>query len=394
MHAEIVTTGTELLLGLIADTNSVYIARRLREIGLDLYYITSAGDNRERVAEVIETALNRSDIVITTGGLGPTVGDITREAVAQATGRELVFDPQLLASIEAYFKKRGRQMSENNRRQARIPAGAIPIENPVGTAPAFIVQDPRGIVISLPGVPREMEYLMTNAVIPYLRDKLGLGRVIKTRILKTCCIGESDLDARIADLEQSANPTVGLAAHPGQCEIRITAKADDEATADAMLDDIEARIRERIGDYIYGTDGDDLATVLLDTLRRRGLSIAAAEVGVGGLVSSWLTAADPQGEVFRGGWVLPIRHSWTLGGEGTVPLDDRQESLRLANAVCTVTGADVGLAVMNVGPEQTHMVAVHEDRVHRQTIPFRGHGSRSNAWTASLALGLVLQMCR
>ncbi len=392
MHAEIVTTGTEILLGLITDTNSLYIARRLREIGLNLYYITSAGDNRERVAGVIDAALNRSDVVITTGGLGPTVGDITREAVAQATGRELVFNPRLLASIEAYFARRGRQMSENNRRQARIPAGAIPVENPVGTAPAFIVEDPRGIVISLPGVPREMKYLMTHAVIPYLRKKLGLHQVIKTRILKTCCIGESDLDARIADLEQSANPTVGLAAHPGQCEIRITAKADDEALADAMLDEVEARIRERVGDYIYGTDDDELPTVVLDQLRRRGLSISTAEVGIGGLLSSWLTAADPQGEVFRGGWVLPASHSWTLGEESAVPLDDRQESLRLANAICTVTGAEVGLAVLNVGPEQTHLVAVHEDLIRRQEIPFRGHGSRSNAWIASLALGLVRQM--
>jgi nicotinamide-nucleotide amidase len=389
LHAEIVTTGTELLLGVITDTNSTYIARQLRDIGLNLYFITSAGDNEERVCQVIDTALNRSDVVITTGGLGPTVGDITREAVARATGRQLVLDESLVASIEAFFASRGYPMSDNNRRQARIPEGALPLENPVGTAPCFIVEDPRGVVISLPGVPREMKYMMEHAVLPYLRKTFGLNQTIKARTLRTCGIGESSLDARIADLEQSPNPTIGLAAHPGQSDIRIAAKADSEALAEAMLDEMEARIRERVDDVIFGVDDDRLESVVVDLLRERSLTLAVAETSTGGLLCSWLGDADPQGHTFKGGWVLPDRHPWT-GEQDTMP-DERldQEALRLANRVCAVTGAAVGLGVVNAGPENTYIAASYEGQVRERVMRFRGHESHAHRWVASVALDLI-----
>jgi nicotinamide-nucleotide amidase len=393
VHAEIVSTGTELLLGVISDTNSTYIARQLRDIGLDLYFITCAGDNQQRVARVIDAALDRSDVIITTGGLGPTVDDVTREAVAQATGRELVIDPQLVTSIEAFFRERGYTMTENNRRQARIPEGAIPLENPVGTAPCFIVEDPRGIVISLPGVPREMQYMMAHAVLPYLTDKLGLKQIIKTRTLRTCGIGESALDARIADLEESPNPTVGLSAHPGQSDIRLTAKADSEAEADVMLAEMEARVRERAGAVIYGVDDDTLESVVVNLLRRRSWSIAVAEVNAGGLISGWLDSADPEGQVFRGGWILPQQHRWAMGPDGAPSKDEQQEGLRLANVVCNVVGTDVGLAIMNSGPGDTYIVAVHDDQIRDRTVRFRGHDPHSLTWVASMALDLVRRMC-
>ncbi len=199
MNAEIISIGTELLLGEIVDTNSAHIARRLRDIGLNLYFTTTVGDNRQRIASAISTALDRADVIITTGGLGPTVDDMTRQAVADATGRELVFRQDLLDQIAERFNRFGSRMSENNRQQAYIPAGAIPIENPVGTAPCFIVESERGVVISLPGVPREMKHLLETAVIPYLRDRLGLTEVIKARVLRTAGIGESHIDEAIAD---------------------------------------------------------------------------------------------------------------------------------------------------------------------------------------------------
>jgi nicotinamide-nucleotide amidase len=393
LHAEIVTTGTELLLGEITDTNSTYIARQLRDIGLNLYYITSAGDNQQRVARVLDTALDRSDIIITTGGLGPTVDDVTREAVAQATGRELVHDARLEASIEAFFQQRGYTMSDNNRRQARIPQGAIPLENPVGTAPCFIVEDPRGVIISLPGVPREMRYMMTHAVLPYLNDKFDLRQVIKIRTLKTCGIGESSLDARIGDLEEAANPTVGLAAHPGQSHIRITAKADSVAQADALIAAMEARVRERVGEVIFGVDDDTLESIVVALLNQVGLDLAVAEVNTDGLISSWLNRADPQGDAFRGGWVLSDRHPWTMGQDRTQARETRQEGLRLANQVRTVTGANVGLAVLNSGPGETYLVAVHGEQHMERRMPFRGHESHAQIWVASTALDLVRQMC-
>jgi nicotinamide-nucleotide amidase len=393
VHAEIVTTGTELLLGVISDTNSTYIAQRLRDIGLDLYYITSAGDNEVRVAQVLDVALDRSDVVITTGGLGPTVDDVTREAVARATGRELAYDERLAASIEAFFAQRGYHMSENNRRQARIPKGAIPIENPVGTAPCFIVESERGIVISLPGVPREMRYLMEHEVLPYLRDKLDLKQVIRSRTLRTCGIGESSLDAQIGDLETSPNPTVGLAAHPGQSDIRITAKADSVAEADVMLAEMEARIRERVDEVIFGVDDDRLESVVLGLLQEQTLALAVAETSSGGLLSAWLCDADPAGGTFVGGWVLPDRHGWTLAEHGEPAGGARQEALRLADRVRAVTGAQVGLAVVNSGPEETVVEVDFHGQAYERITRYRGHGEHAHAWVASLALDLVRRIC-
>ena len=228
MNAEIITSGTELLLGETVDTNSTYIARALRDIGVNLYFKTSVGDNVERMALALRQALARADVVITTGGLGPTVDDVTREAVTLATGRELALYPECLAQIETIFARWGRPVGENNKRQAYLPEGAIPIQNPVGTAPGFILETAEGTIIALPGVPREMERLMGDAVLPYLRGRLGAGgMVIKARTLRTVGLGESWIDERIDAQMRSANPTVGLAAHSGIVDIRITARAVD-----------------------------------------------------------------------------------------------------------------------------------------------------------------------
>lgn len=396
MNAEIITTGTELLLGLITDTNSTYIARQLCDIGLNLYYITSAGDNQERVAQVINTALDRSDVVITTGGLGPTVGDITREAVAQATNRKLIIDPNLLATIEAFFARRGYTMTANNQRQAQIPEGATPLENPVGTAPCFIVHDPRGIVISLPGVPSEMKHMMQNEVLPYLRKTLNLSQIIKTRILRTAGIGESALDFQIADLETSANPTIGLAAHPGQVDVRLCAKAQNDTQADALLDATEAQVRERIGEYIFGLDDDTLESSIASILKQRSLTLSVAEVNTGGLISSQLNRIDPQGLVFRGGWILPDSHTHvTRQGNAKV----EQEASILAEKVCTATGADLSLVVINREPDQSYILtsAGNQRRVQQarreRSLRFRGYDSHSQSVLASYALDLVRRLC-
>ena len=249
MHAEIVMIGTELLLGEIVDTNANKLAKALREIGLNLFYKTTVGDNEARITEVLNLALDRSDVIITSGGIGPTVDDVTRQAVANATGRKLVYSSELEAQVAARFRSIGRKMAENNKRQAYIPEDALPLSNPAGTAPCFLSEDRRGrgVVISLPGVPRELEYMLSKKVVPLLVERMGGAKVTKIRILRTCAVGESNVDRAIGDLMTTTNPTVGLAAHAGQTDVRITARADTEAEADALIAPLEAEVRQRLG---------------------------------------------------------------------------------------------------------------------------------------------------
>jgi nicotinamide-nucleotide amidase len=276
MHAEIVMIGTELLLGEIVDTNANLLARALRDIGLDLYFKTTVGDNEARITEVLNNALDRSDVIITSGGIGPTVDDMTRQAVANATGRKLVYSTELEEQIAARFRSFGRTMAENNKRQAYIPEGALPLPNPVGTAPCYLAEDTRGrgFIISLPGVPRELEYMLNNTVIPILIERMGGRKVMKVRVLRTCAVGESNIDRGIGDLMTSKNPTVGTAAHAGQTDVRITAKADTEEEANALVAEMEAKLRERLGVAVYGVDKETVMEIVGRLLEKQGLKLA------------------------------------------------------------------------------------------------------------------------
>ena len=288
MEAEIITIGTELLLGELVDTNTRYIARALREIGLDLYRTSTVGDNIDRIADEVQSSMQRANAVITTGGLGPTIDDPTREGIAKACGVETIFVPELWQQIEDRFSGFGSVPTENNRRQAYIPAGSIPIENPVGTAPGFIVETAHSVVISLPGVPAEMQYLLVNDVIPYLVQRLGLKSIIKSRIVRTAGIGESMLDQIIEDLEKLHNPTVGLSAHPGRVDIRVTAKAKTNQEADKMISSVEATLEERIGRAIYGKDDQTLESVVVDLLKEKGMLLSLLEAGTDGALAASL----------------------------------------------------------------------------------------------------------
>lgn len=293
MHAELVMIGTELLLGEIVDTNANRLAIALRDIGLDLYYKTTVGDNETRITEILGQALNRSDVVITSGGIGPTVDDLTRQAVANATGRKLVYSNELEAQIAERFRRFGREMAENNKRQAYIPEGATPLSNPVGTAPCFLSEDQRGrgFVISLPGVPRELEYMLEHTVIPLIVARMGGTKVTKVRVLRTCAVGESNVDRAIGDLMTSGNPTVGLAAHVGQTDVRIAAKADTETEADALIAEMEAKLRERLGVAIYGVGRETLADVVGQLLNQRGLKLGVVDTLTNGLLARNLVEA-------------------------------------------------------------------------------------------------------
>ena len=284
MHAEIVMIGTELLLGEIVDTNANRLALALRDIGLDLYYKTTVGDNLARMTEVLNLALDRSDVIITSGGIGPTVDDVTRQAVADATGRKLVYSTELEAEIAARFSRFGRPMADNNKRQAYIPEGATPLTNPVGTAPCYLSEDVngRGCIISLPGVPRELDHMMENTVIPLLIERMGGIKVTRVRVLRTCAVGESNIDRGIGDLMTAGNPTVGLAAHVGQTDVRITAKADTEAEADTLVAGMEEKLRERLGVAVYGVGKVTVAEVVGDLLQKKSLKLGVVDTLTGG----------------------------------------------------------------------------------------------------------------
>lgn len=287
---EIIAIGTELLLGEIQDTNTRYLARAAMEAGIDLYRATLIGDNPQRIAGAIQEALTRADIIITTGGLGPTIDDPTRQAVALAAGTELEFRPELWEQITSRFLRYGRTATENNRRQAFIPEGSVGIENPVGTAPAFYMEFGNRIVISLPGVPREMEYLYTHAVLPLLQEKYQLNQTIVAKVMHVSGLGESMVDDLIGDLETLANPTVGLLAHPGQVDIRVTAKAASKVLAAELIQPIAEDIQQRLGDSIFGSDNETLEGVIIKKLAREQKPLVISLYGMGNSLAEKLNA--------------------------------------------------------------------------------------------------------
>jgi competence/damage-inducible protein CinA-like protein len=375
--AEIITIGTEILLGEIVDTNSAFLARKLRDLNVDVFRTSTVGDNTQRIAEVIRETLTRADIIITTGGLGPTVDDPTREAVALAFGVETVFLPELWDQINERMQRFGRVPTENQKRQAFVPKGAIPIRNPVGTAPAFVVEYRDKCVISLPGVPREMEYLAENDVFPYLRKRYNLSGTIKARILHTAGMGESVIDEHIGDLETLSNPTVGLAAHYGLVDIRITAKAESEGRTDELIASVERIIRERLGEVVYGADDETLEGVTLAALAAKGLTLTIVEVNTDGELSRRLAGAN--NGVFLGGQILP----------------GLAEGHSLAEAVAAQvqsSGASAALGLTArpaTGSSEVDIVLVTPKRQAAEKRGYGGHPQNVPTWGANTALNLL-----
>jgi nicotinamide-nucleotide amidase len=380
--AEIISIGTEILLGEIVDTNAQYIARALKDAGIDLYRKTTVGDNTTRIAQALREALDRSDIIITSGGLGPTVDDLTREGVAMAAGVEIEYIPELWDQIQERFRRFGRQPTENNKRQAYVPKGSIPIENPVGTAPAFIVHAPGDkTIISLPGVPREMEYLMRNAVLPFLAQHYHLHDIIKSLILHTSGVGESQVDELIADLEKGSNPTVGLAAHAGQVDIRITAKADSPGKADAMIQDMEGAIRQRLGNWIYGVDQQTLQEVALDNMAFLGWTLGLVEAGLNGRLTQRLASTEG-----------PF-----IGGKVLTELPDPAQLASLTNDFRAAQGLDVtiGIGLYPAGEKQDiHIVLITPDDEKKLVRSYGGPPQLAQTWAVNTGLDLIRKLVK
>lgn len=358
MKAEIISVGTELLLGTIINTDAAYLAKKLSELGIDLYYQTTVGDNPQRLAECVRRALGRSDMVILTGGLGPTVDDITMETMARLAGRKLVLRDAILKDIRRHFTSRKYAMPAGNERQAYIPESARWIKNNVGTAPGVIIEHARKTIVCLPGPPRELYPIFESGVIPYLRKKFAPEYVFRTRTVKIVGLPESRVNVMVRDLLRLQPPTtVGIYAKLGQVELVIMAKAKTERAARAEIANVERKIRARLKDHIFGYDDDMLEGAAGGKLIGKKKTIAVAESCTGGLISSRLTDVSGSSKYFIRGAVpyandVKVRYvgvsADTLKKYGAV---SRQVALEMGRGIRSLMGVDVALAVTGIaGP--------------------------------------------
>jgi competence/damage-inducible protein CinA-like protein len=356
--AEIITIGTEMLLGQLVDTNTAVIARALAEIGVDVRRETSVGDNEASIAAAVSEAIARAEIVVCAGGLGPTVDDMTRGAVAAALGRPLVLDAESIRHLEAMFSRLKRPMTDNNRIQAYFPQGAAPLPNPNGSAPGFVVERDGRAVLALPGPPRELLPMLRDHAIPWIERRFAPNAVLVTRVLRTAGAGESDLDARIADLfREQKNPSIAMLAHPGLVDVKITAKAATRDAARALIDELEPRVRERLGDCVYAEDAGTLESLAGALLQRRGWTLAVGESCTGGSLAAAVTSVPGASNYFRGGVVAYANEAKCRLLDVAPDLIERYGAVseEVAGAMAlgaqTVLRADVGVSITGVaGP--------------------------------------------
>jgi nicotinamide-nucleotide amidase len=355
MRAEILSIGTELLLGQIVDTNANFLAQQLPPLGLDLYYVSQIGDNLGRLADAFRQALERSEVVITSGGLGPTEDDLTREAIAEVLGEQTTVQPDLERDLREFFARRGRSMPERNVKQATLIPSARVLPNPVGTAPGWWVEHDGKIIASMPGVPYEMHKMWEEQVQPRLARRIS-GGVILSRTLKLAGIGESHAEETLGDLTRSVNPTLATYAKSDGIHLRLTAKSPTVEEAAALLDQFEPRVRARVDEWVYGGEADSFPAVVGAILRERGLKLATAESATGGQLASLITEAPGASDYFVAGYVaysadakraLGVSEQ-TLERYGTVA---QETTAALAEAARQTANADVAVATTgNAGP--------------------------------------------
>jgi nicotinamide-nucleotide amidase len=359
VRCDVVAVGTELLLGQIVDTNSEWIGEQLAIAGVDSHFQVKVGDNLRRIVLALRESLAHSDAVITCGGLGPTQDDITREAIAEVLNVPLRRDPALVDRVRAMFHARGRQMSDNNLRQADVPEGATIIPQVQGTAPGLICPVGHKVIYAVPGVPHEMEEMVLRAVLPDLRARSGSTATIRSRTLRTWGLAESALAALVAlrheALEGTGNPTIAfLASGIEGIKVRITAKAGDEAAARALLDAEEGELRALLGDVVFGVDDEAMEVAVARLLIDAGLTLGLAESLTGGLVGARLTAVPGASDWFRGSIVAydsAVKHS--LLGVPDGPVVSERAAVAMAAGAAKLLAADVGLGVTGVaGPAE------------------------------------------
>lgn len=410
MKAELVMIGTELLLGHTVDTNAAFLAQELAKLGIDLYYKSTVGDNWLRMLETLAQALSRSDVVITSGGLGATTDDLTREAIAAITNKPLKLNLEAVAAIEKYFHDRNRPMSDNNRKQAYLPSGSQMIPNHWGTAPGIICEVGEKCIICLPGVPGELKEMWSATVAPYLAKK-GANSVIISRTLKFVGIGEADLAQLVhEEIINQTNPTIAPYAGQGEVVLRVTAKAENTAAAQAMIQPVEERLKQILAPYYYGADQDTLETVVGNMLRERGETLATAESCTGGLIAHRITNVPGSSDYFNCGFVTYSNEAKIeLLGVDPVLIQQygavsREVAIAMAEGACRQAGTSWGLAVTGIaGPGGAtrdkpvglvHIAVASAGDTIAKVYHFHGTREQIKFSTSQTALNLLrLAMC-
>ena len=398
-NIELLSIGSELLLGQIVDTNSAWISQRLAEVGTNIYYKTTVGDNLRRMVEVLSQAVDRSDVVITGGGIGPTEDDLTREAVAKVFGVDVVTHEESLRELRDRYQRRGFIVTKNNEKQAQIPSGAKVVKNPNGTAPAFIMEGETATVICLPGVPFEMKWLMMQEVIPYLQRRFDLRETIHYRVLKVIDMGESAVDDKIGHLiAGSSNPTVGVLARPGQVDVRIASRAESKDDALAMIEPMEVRVRAILGQHIFGVDDETIESVVGELLEKFDISVAVYEDLSGGAVAEVLRTTA--GDRFVEGHIAN-----SIGTRARLLQDDSDHesgleyTAALARAVRERSGSTYGVAIhgvagldseaLNLAEGDTYVVVDDGRMVAERHVRTAGSKPPDRRRAAMNALGLL-----
>jgi nicotinamide-nucleotide amidase len=397
---EVIAVGTELLLGQIVNTNAAVIGAAMAERGLDAHFQQVVGDNLSRISTAIRVGLDRSDAVVITGGIGPTQDDMTREALADVTGRALVFSEEYAGQLREWWARRGREMPESNLRQAYYPEGAVMLPNPRGTAPGLMVEHENKPIFCVPGVPAEMEHLMATEVLPRLATASGSEKVIASVLLRTWGRAESEVAELLDDLYTgSVNPSLAFLASNSEIKIRMTAKAETAAEARSLIEPMEMEVRSRLGESIFGTDEETIERVLLRLLSERGQTIGTAESMTGGLVTARLTDLPGSSAVVKGGVVAyQTELKQRLLGLTDVPgVVSEEAAVALATGARALLDVDVALSVTgSAGPDPLEKpvgtvmigVATPEDARARE-MRFTGDRDRIRAFGATAALHLA-----
>jgi nicotinamide-nucleotide amidase len=405
INAEVIAVGTEILIGQINNTNAQWISKQLADHGINVFYHHVVGDNLGRVRESFEKAQRDADFVLVTGGLGPTEDDLTREAFQLVSGLEMHEDQEAMDAIKDFFKKRGRTMSPNNHKQARVFEGAAVLENTVGMAPGMLVEHEGTVWAFMPGVPREMKQIMSDHVMPYAREKWQLHSVLQSRLLHFIGIGESQLETDLLDLIQvQENPTIATYASEGEVAVRLTARADTKKEADHLIDEVEKDVMDRVGHYFYGYDETSVQQQVFDMLKQRQLTLASAESLTGGLFGDALVSISGASAVFLGSIVAysPFVKQKVLGVKeetiktaGTV---SEACAVEMAENAVRLTNADIGISFTGAaGPEAaegrepgTVFISLHENGKATKTTELSIRSSRQGVRAVAVKKGFEL----